>query len=174
MSTWKKSTASAVGRLGAQELPPAQVAAALRRRRDPGPLEDPADGRGGDPVAELAQLALDALVAPRGVVPGEPFDQRGDLVGQRRAAGAVRVGPLPGDQASVPAQNRRRGHQPVVLQRLRQQPDQRGQDRPVGPVQARPRVARAAGPRPRGATRAARRPSTRWSGPAAPASRRSG
>jgi hypothetical protein len=52
------------GRLGAQELPPAQVATTLWRRRDPGPPQDPSDGRGGDAVAELAQLALDALVAP--------------------------------------------------------------------------------------------------------------
>jgi hypothetical protein len=37
--------------LGGQELPPAGVLAAGRRRRYPGVLEDPADGRRADPVA---------------------------------------------------------------------------------------------------------------------------
>jgi hypothetical protein len=42
------------GCLDAQELPPAEVAAAGRRRGYPGSAEDPADRRGGDPVTELA------------------------------------------------------------------------------------------------------------------------
>jgi pyruvate/2-oxoglutarate dehydrogenase complex dihydrolipoamide dehydrogenase (E3) component len=50
--------------LGAQVLPPAQVATAPWRRRCPGFLEDSPDGRGGDPVAELVQLALDPLAPP--------------------------------------------------------------------------------------------------------------
>jgi hypothetical protein len=53
------------GRLDAQELPPARVAAAGRRWRYPGLLQDPADRRGGDPVTELSQLTLDALIAIR-------------------------------------------------------------------------------------------------------------
>jgi hypothetical protein len=83
----------------AQERPPAWVAAACRCRRDPGFLEDPADRGRGDPVAELAQLALDPLVAPRGVVPRELFGERGGICGQRRASAAARVGPLARDQA---------------------------------------------------------------------------
>jgi len=47
-------------------------------------------------VTEFAQLVLEALVPARRVVPGQPLDQRGDLLRQRWAAGAVRVGPLPG------------------------------------------------------------------------------
>ena len=126
------------GGLGAQELPPAQVVAAGRRRRYPGPLEDPADGRRADPVAQFEQLALHAPVAPGRVVPGEPFDQGRDLVRQRWPAGAVRVGPAPRDQAAMPTQHRARRDQPVAAHRPRQPPDQRGQDRPVGPVQPRP------------------------------------
>jgi hypothetical protein len=118
------------GRLNVQELPPTRVAAAGRRRGYPGPFEDPADRRGGDPVTELAQLTLEALVAPRGVVSGQPFDEQDDFFGQRWAAGAVRVGPLPRDEAAMPAQDRSRGDKPVVVQCLRQPSDQRGQDRP--------------------------------------------
>jgi hypothetical protein len=70
--------------LGVQELPPGGVGVPLGRRRDPQRLEDPADrGRTG-PVAELEQLALDPLVAPAGVLGGEPLDQRGDLGADRR------------------------------------------------------------------------------------------
>jgi hypothetical protein len=41
------------------------------------------------------------------------------------------------DQATMPAQDRRRRHQTMLLDRLGQHTTQRGQDRPVGPVQAR-------------------------------------
>jgi hypothetical protein len=118
VSTWKKSTWKKVDgerrrRVDAEEPPPAEIAAAGRRRRYPGPLQDPADRRGGDPMTELSQLALQALVSPRGIVPGQlldqrgdllrhqPHDQRGDLFGQRRAA--------------MPAQDRTRRDQPVIL-----------------------------------------------------------
>jgi hypothetical protein len=43
------------GGLGAQELPPAGVVAADRRRRYPDPFEDAADGRRADPMAEFEQ-----------------------------------------------------------------------------------------------------------------------
>jgi hypothetical protein len=46
------------GGLGIQELPPRCIGVPLRRRRDPQSLEDPADRRHADPVAELQQLAL--------------------------------------------------------------------------------------------------------------------
>src|SRR2546428_1492 len=83
---------------------------------------------GRDPVTELTQLTLDALVAPRRVVPGQPLDERGGLLGNggrpcgsgrstsSRPDGGASAGPYLGDQ-------------PVVLHGLRQQPDQRGQDR---------------------------------------------
>jgi hypothetical protein len=47
----------------------------------------------------------------------------------------VRVGPVAGDQAAVPAQDGGGSNQPVQPQPWRQQPDQRGEDRPVCPVE---------------------------------------
>jgi hypothetical protein len=47
-----------------QELPPGRVGLPFRRRGNPLRLEDPANRRGTDPVAELEQLALDPLVSP--------------------------------------------------------------------------------------------------------------
>jgi len=46
-----------------------------RRRIDPGVMKDLPDGGLGDPVPELEQLALDALVAPPRVVQGHAQDQ---------------------------------------------------------------------------------------------------
>ena len=59
------------------------------------------------------------------------------------ATGAVRVGPLLGHQAAVPAQDRGRGDQAVTAQRRGQASDQCGEQGAVGPVQARPRVGSA-------------------------------
>ena len=50
--------------LGVQELPPSRVGVPHWGWRNPQSLEYPTDGRGADPVAELEQLALDALVSP--------------------------------------------------------------------------------------------------------------
>ncbi len=168
---WKKSTASAVDawtrRNCRQLVSPRRAGAGGIRAR----FGDPADRRGSDPVTQRAQLALDALVPPRGVVPGQPLDQRGDLPRHRRPAGAVRVGPPIRDQTAVPTQDRTRADQPVVLHRLREQPDQRGPEPPGRPSPTAASGSRVAGRPPRVAARAARHPSTRWSGPAAPASR---
>jgi len=43
-----------------------------------------------------------------------------------------------GDQAAVPGQKRARRDKPMAAQRCWQQPGQRRQDRPVGPVELRP------------------------------------
>jgi hypothetical protein len=43
--------------------------------------EDLADGGGGYPVAEPAQLALDPYHTPPSVLPGQAHDQRDELVG---------------------------------------------------------------------------------------------
>ena len=47
---------------------------------------------------------------------------------------AARIGPLPGDQATMPPQDGAPRDQPVRPQPSRQEPDQRGQHRPAGPV----------------------------------------
>jgi hypothetical protein len=94
-------------------------------------------------VAEFEHLALDPLIAPAVVLGGESLDERGDLGADRRPAGPVRVGPLPGDQAAVPPQGGTGGDQPVHPQPPRQEADQRGEHSAVGPVQAGPRIGAA-------------------------------
>jgi hypothetical protein len=80
------------------------------------------------PVTELEQLTLDPLISPAAVLSREPLDQPCDLGADRRPSHPVRVGPLPGDQAAVPAQDGTGGDQPVRPQPSGQVPDQRGED----------------------------------------------
>jgi hypothetical protein len=91
--------------LGVQELPPAGVGLPFRCRGNLQGLEDSADRGRADPVAELEQLTLDPLVSPAMIFSGEPPDQRGDLRADWRSARAARIGPLPGDQTTVPPQD---------------------------------------------------------------------
>ena len=86
-------------------------------------------------MAELEQLALDPLVSPAVVLGGEPPDQRGDVGTDWRSSRAVRIGPLPGDQATVPPQDGSWRDQAVYPQLPGQVPDQRGHDGSVGPVE---------------------------------------
>ena len=86
-------------------------------------LQDPADGGRTDPVTELKQLALDSHVSPAAVLGGEQLDERGDLSADRRPSRPVRVRPLAGHQAAVPAQDRTGGDQPVPAQPCWQEPD---------------------------------------------------
>jgi hypothetical protein len=131
------------GGLGVQELAPTGVGVPRRRRWDPAVLEDPADGRSADSVAELEQLALDPAVAPSRILPRHPLHQRSDDVVDRRASGSVRVGPLLAHQAAVPAQDRARGDQAMATQARRQSPDEGGLHRPVRPVQTWSRIGAA-------------------------------
>src|SRR6185295_2449047 len=55
------------GGVGAQELPPRGVGVPDRGRRDAVSLEDSADRRGADPVAELEQLALHPAISQFGL-----------------------------------------------------------------------------------------------------------
>jgi len=94
-------------------------------------------------MAELEHLVLDPLIPPGTVLGGEPLDQGGDFGADGRPSGAVRLGPFLPDQAAVPPQDGARRDQPVRPQPSRQVPDQRGQHRSVGPVQARPGLSAA-------------------------------
>jgi hypothetical protein len=129
--------------LGVQELPPCRVGVPLGRRRNPQSLQDPADGGGRDPVAELEQVALDPLVSPAVILGGELPDQRGDLGTDWRASGAVRVGPLLCDQVAVSSQDGTGRDQPVRLHLPWQEPDERSEDRTIGPVQTGPGMGAA-------------------------------
>ena len=61
----------------------------------------------------------------------------------RRPSRPAGIRPLPGDQAAVPPQHGSRRDQPVHPQPSGQEPDQRGEDRAVGPVQPGPRSGAA-------------------------------
>jgi hypothetical protein len=75
-----------------------------RCRIEPVTLQCRADRGGRDTNTKTHQLALDALVAPGRVLPGQPDDQLLDVLVKRWPAGlAMRVGPGAGDQSAVPA-----------------------------------------------------------------------
>ena len=83
------------------------------------------------------------LLYPQPLFSGEPLDECGDLGADRRPSYPVRVGPFAGDQAAVPAQDGAGGDQPVCSQLCRQEPDQRGENGAVGPVEPGPRMGTA-------------------------------
>jgi transposase InsO family protein len=82
----------------------------------------------------------DPLVSSAAVLDGEPLDQRGNLGADLRPSRPVRIGPLAGGQAAVPAQDGTWADQPVHPQPCRQEPDERSEDRTVGPVEPGPRM----------------------------------
>ena len=91
-----------------------------------------ADRGGRDPNAEVQQLALDALVAPAGVLRGEADDQQLHVLVESWPAGvALRVGPGAGDEAPVPAQQRVGLDEEAGPHRPGQHAADRGQQRPV-------------------------------------------
>ena len=67
-------------------------------------------------MAEFAQFTLDPLVFPGRVLLGEPLDQNDEIIRERWASTAVGVGPLPGHQSAVPAQDGARGDQTMSPQ----------------------------------------------------------
>ena len=89
-----------------------------------------------DAPTELEKFALDALVGPGLVLAGHPFDQRDDHWVDGWAPGAARVGPLLGDQAAMPAQDRGRGDHAMPAQPRGQVSDECGEQGSVGPVEA--------------------------------------
>ena len=111
VSMWKKSIASRLPAWARRKV--RQVSS---RRVDGGILlrtQDLADGRGGGPVAEGTQLALDANHTPGPVLPRQAHDQGGQFVAGRRTTRRLRLPPPRGDQPAVPAQQRSRRDNPV-------------------------------------------------------------
>lgn len=88
-------------------------------------------------MTETEEFALHPAMTPVGIFPGQPEHQVTHLVTDPRAAGPVRIGPMPADQAAVPGQQGGRGDDPMLPQRAGQGPDQRGQHHPVRPCQPR-------------------------------------
>src|SRR5262249_24196601 len=106
-------------------------------------LEDSADRRGADPVAELEQFPLDPLVPPRAVLRREALNQRGGPGADRWPAYTGRGGPLPGYQTTMPAQDGARRDQVMCPQIPGQQPDEGGEHGTISPVQPGPGVGSA-------------------------------
>ncbi len=97
--------------LGPQELRPAWTRSARRGTQALSAKKGP-DGGGGDPDAELGELALDPDAAPRAVLPPQPKDQlAGVWVKGRPPSDALpSVGPLPPHQLPVPPEQGPRTH----------------------------------------------------------------
>jgi len=77
-----------------------------------GVAEDLPDCRSGDAVSETAHLAMDTSVAPVRVLGVKAQHQSTKLCwrGWPSGSGRWRFGPMSGDEASVPADHRRRSH----------------------------------------------------------------
>jgi hypothetical protein len=92
-------------------------------------------GRGGDLLAESNKLALDASVAPGGVLPGHPQHQGPDRLRHGWPARSLGwVGPAAGDEVGVPAQQGPRRDKPQPAQLRGQQPAQRADKRSVARI----------------------------------------
>ena len=83
---------------------------------DAGLVEELPDGRSADLVAEAGELAVDASVAPGGVLGGQADGQGAHAGGNRGSTVSDgRAGPAPGNELAVPAQDRgRRDEHPVA------------------------------------------------------------
>ena len=96
----------AVG-LRPKELRPGRSAAS-GRGLDPRRAQDLPDGGGVDPVAKASELAMDAPIAPGGVLAGQAHDQSTNTGGNGGAPRSHRRGsPAAGDELAVPACDRR-------------------------------------------------------------------
>jgi hypothetical protein len=125
------------GRLRPQERPPTRVATA-RCRAKTRTGEDPPNGTGADPIAQAEELTLNSPMSPSWILPGEPDDQRFDLVADRWTARPVRIRPMLLDESAMPRQHGARGNETMLSHPSGQQPGQRGQHRPIRPRQIRP------------------------------------
>jgi hypothetical protein len=99
--------------------------------------EDLLHGRGGDCDAEAVQLTDDPLVAPTRILARQAQHQLAYIAADRRSTTPTAVGPPAGDEASVPAEERRRRDQKRPPARSRQQPTGSSQEDPIGCRQLR-------------------------------------
>jgi hypothetical protein len=91
------------GGLGVQEGPPVGVWTAWCGA-EVGGGEDSADGACAQVMSEPGEFGLDASVSPGWILLRQTQHEVTDLIADRWAAGAVRVGPFFRDQAAVPGQ----------------------------------------------------------------------
>jgi hypothetical protein len=125
------------GGLLAQECPPG---GGCRPRCRIGPVAAQRRADRGCRVlhAHPKQLALDRLVAPARIFPGQMHDQRLHLLIQRRSPWSARIGPGAGDQATVPAQQRLRLDKEAGPARSGQDAADRSQQGTVGGLEPGP------------------------------------
>src|SRR6266496_3357482 len=112
-------------------------AGTLTCRTDTGLAEDLSDSRRRHFQAEPVDLTGDPLVTPARVLASEAEDELTDLPADRRSAGPTGVRPPAGNEAPVPAKQRRRGHQERVPARAGQQPARGREQDPVARTQRR-------------------------------------
>ena len=125
-------------RLGSQELCP-RGSAPTRRRVDAGAVQDLPDGGGADLVAKADEFAVDASVAPGGVLSGQADDQSAHAGGNGGSTGPGRLGrPAAGEELSVPAQDRARCDEQPELAADGEQSAESGDHGSVGPAHKRP------------------------------------
>ena len=95
-------------------------------------LQDRPNARGRDDDAHGGELTVDAAVAPGRVLLREAEHEGGGPLGDGRSTRpAVRVGPAPGDEVPVPAQQGRRLDDEVPETRAGEHPCERGQHRSI-------------------------------------------
>jgi hypothetical protein len=135
VSTVKQVAGHAPGGLLAQEHLPAAGRPPWRRVQ-PVTAKRRSDRSGRDVHTKPLQLALDPLIAPARIFPGQPDDQLLYIWVQRRPPGlAVRVGPCAGDQPPVPAQQRVGLHEKARPAFSGQRAAEGGEQGPVGGLQ---------------------------------------
>lgn len=119
-------------------MPPGQTRATWRRI-DTGPFEEPPHRTRRDRIPESREFPVDAPIAPRRVLRREPQNQATQFPWNRRPTGrTLCLGPMPPDQLSMPAQQRRRRHESTPPTPSREQPGQRREHRTVRPEGAWP------------------------------------
>jgi hypothetical protein len=111
--------------VGRQEAAPGVVVGSSWRGREAVSTQDAADRPGGNPVPQAAQLALDPLISPRGVLGGQSHNQGCQAVADGRTARRSGLAPFAGDQTAVPPQDGAGSDQPANRQVPGQDPDKR-------------------------------------------------
>jgi len=98
-------------RLGADELRPGR-SGAVATRVDACGAQDLPHGRRSNSATETVDFAVDPAVAPRRVLPGQTEDHPQELGidGRTTRSGGRWLGPVAGDESSVPGEDRRRAH----------------------------------------------------------------
>ena len=124
---------------------------------------------GRHPMPEADQLTLDVLVPPSRVVDSQPHDQGGEHLGDRGPADAeVGIGPAPGNQAAMPAQQRLGPHAERRPALPAQKPSSARQARPDRPARGQAAAAGGAGFQAGGPAPGSRSPWTRCAGAPTP------